>query len=143
MLLDLYKKQAEWPYYMATNSFPGPMELRDSEGRVVEMLKPELCSADAYPAQYNWSAEHNSVWRRTGAYLGSDIFPSIILGTSTTSEVGRFDLGNYFAIATPGEYRLTVWPKIYKRVAKTNDLCLRIDVPPVTATIKVEKLKQK
>jgi hypothetical protein len=139
-LLSTYKKQAEWPYYLATNSFPGPMELRDSQGRLVEMIKPELCRPEAYPAQYSWSTEHSNM-ARGGAYIGSGIFPEIVFGYSSFSEVERFDLANYFKISEPGEYKFTLWPKIYKRIAKTNDLCLRIDVPPVTATIKVEKLK--
>jgi hypothetical protein len=49
---------------------------------------------------------------------------------------GAVNLGEFFDIKQPGDYTLTVWPKIYKRSAQDKDLCERIDLPPVTATFK-------
>jgi len=51
-------------------------------------------------------------------------------------QLSRFHLEDYFDIKKPGDYHLTVWPKIYKRAGPTNDLCERIDLPPVTAAVK-------
>jgi hypothetical protein len=137
------KQESEWLYYMGTNSFCGPIELRDTAGRILQTLDPGVSEMQSYPAHYNWTEENLRMLRRRGGYLGTGIFPNAILGISSTSELVRLDLSKYFNIEQPGEYKFTVWPKIYKRVAKTNDLCLRIDVPPVTATVKIEKLKQK
>jgi hypothetical protein len=50
--------------------------------------------------------------------------------------VGPFSLGDYFDIEEPGEYAITVWPKVYKRDATNSDVCHRIDLPPVSAKFK-------
>jgi len=125
----------DWLYYMATNSFCGPVELRDANGRNLRLLKPEVSQPDAYPARYSLSAEDANYLRRHHAYLGSGIFPLPLLGARSASELVTVDLAEYFDLRQSGEYLFTVWPKIYRRVPKSNDLCDRIDLPPVTVPI--------
>jgi hypothetical protein len=126
----------EWLYYKPTNSFCGPIEMRDPQGQKVLLLKPQLSQPEAYPAQYSWNAEHSRML--TGVYLGSGLVPEPLLGRSASSEMGRFRLDKYFGLTEPGEYTLTVWPKVYKRSQKDKDICERIDVPPVSVTFKWE-----
>ena len=47
-----------------------------------------------------------------------------------------YPLRDFFAIKEPGEYILTVWPKIYHRISTNSLDCERLDLPPVTATFK-------
>ena len=122
--------------HMATNSFCGPVELRDAKGRSLPLLKPEVSQPDAYPARYSLSDEDANFIHRHGAYLGPGIFPEPVLAVHSSSDLAKFNLEEYFDLKEPGEYLLTVWPKIYKRAAKGADVCERIDLPPVTVTIK-------
>jgi hypothetical protein len=126
----------DWLYYMPTNSFCGPVELRDAHGEEVPSLKPELSEPDAYPARYSLSAENENYFRRYQAYRGPGSFPLPLLGVRSFSEMAKLSLAEYFDVKERGEYRFTVWPKMYKRMAKTNDLCERVDLPPVTVTVK-------
>lgn len=136
-LIAFLKKLSDndWLYFMATNSFCGPIELRDAEGVDLTSLKPEVSSLDAYPLSYKQGTEKLNYLQRFKIYSGPGIFPIPLMETTSRSQVVRFRLGDYFTIKTPGEYKLTVWPKIYKRVATNNDTCQRIDLPPTTAII--------
>jgi len=42
---------------------------------------------------------------------------------------------NFFKLKVGEEYKLTIWPKIYKRSETNNDIFKRIDIPPVTIPI--------
>ena len=53
-------------------------------------------------------------------------------------ELSSFEITDWFPVRKPGEYRLTIWPKVYKRLKENDDLCQRIDLPPVSVTIKGE-----
>jgi hypothetical protein len=148
-----------WDYYLPTNSFCGPIELRDSADRIIPTLKPEITSPSNYSVSY-------SLQEARGMYLsqfkffyrGPEMFPLPVFATSIRSELLRFQLGepirqkrmdpegaladrwfplkDYFDIKQAGEYKLTVWPKIYKRTATNLDVCDRTDLPPVSATFK-------
>lgn len=126
----------DWLYYMGTNDFCGPLELRDANGKELPLLRPEVSRTDAYPARYSLSAENANYLRRFQVYSGSGIFPVPLLGIQSCSDLAKFNVVEYFELKEAGEYRLTVWPKIYKRISKTNDVCERMDVPPVTVTIR-------
>ena len=65
-------------------------------------------------------------------YSGPGTFPFPL--DSSRNVMGRFKLSDYFAITNAGEYRLTVWPKIFTRALTNKDLCERVDLPPVTIT---------
>jgi hypothetical protein len=165
----------DWDYWMPTNSFCGPIELRDSTGRKLPPLKPdpsrlknykgdelpldpEVSSLASYPPTYSLQTESARHFRQFRWYSGPGIFPMVLFFTSPRSDLVRFiirdpskpkepapvptlferwfQLTDYFDIKQPGEYQLTVWPKIYKRSATNSDICERIDIPPVTVTIK-------
>lgn len=126
----------EWLYYKGTNCFCGPIELRDARGKAVRLLEPQVSQAEAYPAQYRWHTEYSNASRR--GYIGPGTFPEPLLGAVPFSEIVRLKLARYFSLTEPGEYKFTVWPKVYKRSEKDKDLCERIDLPPVSVTIKWE-----
>ncbi len=121
-------------------------------------LDPQVSSLNAYPETYSLNREH---WRYYGrfrhGYSGPGIFPMPLFVTTPRSELVRFqispdsdskepapvptverrwfELGALFDIKNAGEYKLTVWPKIYKRSATNPDICQRLDLPPVSVTI--------
>ena len=117
----------KWLCFGPTNLFCGPVQLRDAAGRELPPLKPEVSSPEAYPESFSVAqARKQRPDPRTA-------FPLALYGWAP--QLARFNLGDYFAIDKPGAYRLTVWPKIYKRSTGNPDLCERIDVPPVAVTI--------
>lgn len=163
-----------WDYYMPTNSFCGPIELRDKDNRILPALKPnispepggmefalnpDVSSLKAYPPTYSLQTEHGHyLGRFKHGYSGPGVFPLPLFFTIPRTEMVRFQLGrdsrakgtppvaslyrrcfqlgDYFELKEPGEYKLTVWPKIYRRSATNDDICQRIDLPPVSVTIK-------
>lgn len=52
------------------------------------------------------------------------------------ANLGLFDLSHYFQLKKSGDFKLTVWPKIYKPSSKNQDRYERIDILPVTVVIK-------
>ena len=132
-------KNKRFIYYIATNfkmtnSFCGPIELKDAEGHNVPLLRPEINSLEAYPASTRVS--------EMGAFLhgnGGDVIysgpPLPIAIRWSPFPLCDFYLTDYFKVEKPGDYKLTVWPKIYQRIAPTNDICCRIDLSPITTTI--------
>jgi len=125
-----------WPYFQATNSFCGPVELKDAAGRKIPLVSKTFSSPEAYPETFSLKEE----WYRhffsndpLGARRGSMIFPLPLV--SSSSKLAEFQLKDYFDVKQPGQYQLTVWPKIYDRVATNNDICERIDLPPVSANV--------
>lgn len=116
-------------YFAPTNRFCGPITLRDRTGHEVPTLRPEVVRPGSYPI---------AVSIRNPTQPGGHEAP--VLGTPlifSPDELARFSLGDYFAVTEPGEYKLTVWPKIYKRVSTNDNICRRIDLPPVSAIIEV------
>src|SRR5208283_691611 len=69
----------QWPYFMATNSFCGPIELHDAAGRVLPLLKPAVSWSAAYPADYGLEAVNSNYFRQFQFYLGARIFPVPLL----------------------------------------------------------------
>ena len=123
---------SDWLYYKPTNAFCGPIELVDAGARKCELLTPEVSLAESYPDSYSFALANGAyIWRHPysgGAYD----FPTPIV--EPLSKTAQFRIADYFAITNAGAYRLTVWPKIYKRSSTNKDLCERIDLPPVTIT---------
>jgi hypothetical protein len=125
-----------WLYFEAANSFCGPIELRDTMGQEVPLINTSASSPEAYPSSYSLSAEWSRHFtnHQPTVSLRPKIFPLPLV--RPTSQLTKFQLEDYFDIKEPGEYKLTVWPKIYKRASPNDDLCQRIDLPPVSVTIK-------
>lgn len=119
-------------YFVATNSFCGFVELRNESEDVITLLKPEMNLQESYPDSYNLKISNRILMEKI-SYMGADK-PGCLSGTDP--EQCRFHLKDYFKIEKPGDYQLTVWPKIYKRSETNSDLCERIDLPPVTIPIK-------
>lgn len=120
-----------WMFFLATNSFCGFVELRDKAGNKLHLLKPEVNSQDSYPNTYNLKIMRKLLMGENTYWSGPPV-PYALIGSDVPIS---FYLKDYFKIDEPGEYQLTVWPKIYKRISQTNDLCQRIDLPPVAVTI--------
>lgn len=108
----------------------GPMELRDISGQTMPTLRPELVSAAAYPPNLRFSAIHNN--QRKGEGFSHLRMPMAFWRESF--QFGSFNLGEYFKVTKPGEYRLKVWPKIYEKSKRDGDLLERIDLPPVSVS---------
>lgn len=138
MVLIHQDPSSNWVYFMATNSFPGPVELRDSSGEKVPLLKPHLNSPEAYPPSFSLSAMHRVLMGRIRGHWDGlpPWFPKPLVPDKDTTATmpGQFALEDYCDIKKPGRYVLTIWPKIYKRVTKGADICQRIDVPPVAVS---------
>lgn len=115
-------------FFAPTNQFCGPVELENTNGMKIPPLKPQISSRNSYPAFFSLSAvtksKHNPL----------NFFPRPL--GSWRDSLARFPLDDYFDIKKPGTYQLTVWPKIYKRASTNDDICHRIDLPPVSVTIK-------
>lgn len=120
-------------YFKATNSFCGPIELQDATGHEVPLLKPEIDDLEAYPTSYSLKAANYILTSKYHGFYSGPPLPTYLRLPSNT--LCSFYLKDYFKLEKPGKYKLTVWPKIYKRVSPTNNICQRIDIPPVTVTI--------
>lgn len=118
-------------YFNARNSFIGFIELKDSGGEKTSLLKPSVNSQTAYPDSYSLKRARRDLANRSG--MGPEL-PGVITGSDP--KAGNFHLLKYFNIEKPGDYKLTIWPKIYKKSGTNSDLVKRIDLPPVTIPIK-------
>lgn len=96
-----------WDYWMATNSFCGPIEIRDSQGRKLAPLKPDtsgltnyrgselpltpdVAATNAYPLNFDLVTESARHFRRFRRYSGPGIFPVALFLPSPRSELVRF-----------------------------------------------------
>ena len=102
----------------------------------MHLLKPEVLSPESYPDTLRWSILFQQEMQRStlSHVVPGDLGLFGVNGTDTSGQLGFFDLGDYFQTKEPGEYKLTLWPKIYKRTGLDNDLYQRIDIPPVSVT---------
>lgn len=126
-------KYSEAKYISGTNSlncFIGFIELKSSSGHQIRQLLPQVNAKDAYPAFYTLKEARRMHLHSMG--LGPEL-PLTITGSDP--EVGNFHLNQMFGVEKPGDYQLTVWPKIYRRSETNADLCERLDLPPVTLRI--------
>jgi hypothetical protein len=115
-------------FFWGTNSFCGFVELRDADGVKVRLLKPEINDPAAYPNSYRLKI----VGRLDDDPVAPHELPLALSGVDASQ---AFYIKDYFKIKEPGDYQLTVWPKIYKRLGTNDDLCVRMDIPPVTIPI--------
>jgi hypothetical protein len=122
-----------WKYFMATNLISGPMELCDAMGHKMPSLNPDCVSPEKWPSQYHLLEVWRSLIDKYKAYSGP---PMPLPLAAQDIQISSFHLIDYYKIEKPGEYKLTIWPKIYKRVSPSNDICERIDIPPVSIDFK-------
>jgi hypothetical protein len=128
------------PHYLGpTNQFCGPIVLRDATGKLVPLLKPEVSSPANYPKSLSYlavNAESRKYCELT--YVYPDRF-YCFLADSQIGELARFNLDDYFNMPLPGDFQLTVWPKIYEQSETNKDCYERIDLPSLNVTIHREK----
>lgn len=128
-----------WPYYEATNSFCGPVELKDSAGHAIPLNDAAISSPQAYPETYNHTAEclRHYFPNHQMFHMGPMDFPiPLVYGVA---DLAKFQLKDRFDIRQPGRYELTAWVKIYKRSATNSDICDRVDLPPVSINITISR----
>jgi hypothetical protein len=122
-------------FLVATNGWTGPMILKGSGDAELSPLKPELMFSNAYPETLSWGAlmhewaDNKQSNKRIPGYRAARF------GAEERDEQakhGFFNLNRYFKFEKPGDYVLTVWPKIYEKVQKGEDTFHRIDIPPVS-----------
>ena len=115
----------EWDYYMATNSFCGPVEVRDAAGRIVPLVKPkvsvyggrellfspQVSSLLPYPETYNILDEHERYFSQFMFYSGPGVFPMPLFFMSKRTEMVRFQIRDSFktnaAVPVPSLYERT------------------------------------
>jgi hypothetical protein len=114
-------------FFLPTNQFCGPVELRDHSGARCAPLKPETSSIQYYPASFSLQAI------RQGRPPPATVYPRPIT-VSSEIVMASFYVSDCFALKEPGAYTLTVWPKIYQRESEGSDLCHRVDLPPVVVS---------
>jgi hypothetical protein len=130
-------------YWGANNSFCGPIELKDETGQKIPLLKPSVSLPESYPAGFYLSPLFHDWFNKDMTQASTYVLPmpgekppGFLCDSKRRYQLALFSLGDYFKIKKSGEYKLTVWPKIYKRSATNTDFFERIDVSPVTAPIK-------
>ena len=124
------------PIYLGTtNGFCGLIELDDVNGKSIQLTEPEVNNLNAYPDYLRWSILDPKMG---GVFLNNLRLNTEVYFNSNISQRGMFQLRDYFQIKQSGEYKLTVWPKIYKRSENPDDdrdLYQRIDIPPISVRI--------
>ncbi len=132
------------PYFWgATNSFCGPIELQDVDGHKISSLKPTVSSPEFYPDNFSFTRVYENWQLQISKFkyflsvppMPGDCGADFLCVSNKQYQIKSFRLTDYFKPEKAGEYKLTVWPKIYKQSETNKDLYKRIDVPPVTATI--------
>jgi len=112
-------------YFKATNYFCGPVTLRYSDGIQVP-LRSDLVSVAAYPSSFR---------RLDLGYLDDFHAKTATRLFGRLPELARFKLEDIFVMKEQGDYVLTVWPKIYRQLKNGDDLCERVDLPPISLKI--------
>lgn len=134
--------------WLPTNSFCGPIQLTDENGNQIQLLKPDVCSSNNYPARFNFVEYYNRWWGQISKHPYPDMgvlppggnFNGFSFGTNFFS-CHKFYVKDYFKLKKSGEYSLVVWPKLYL-IASTNqgEQCLnRVDLAPVSVRFRYEK----
>lgn len=117
-------------YFTPTNPFYDAIQLQDATGKTLPLFKAYASTSNSYPALFSLAAA-----RKNNSYASSSEPRPL---KSSRDTLAQFQLEDYFKIEESGNYKLTVWPKIYKRASTNDDICHRIDLPPVTVVIKWE-----
>lgn len=117
-----------YQYYFPTNEFCGPMQLQNVRGQQMLSLQTKVSSLSGYPDFFNFNKAEEDYFSKFMSYSG----PPFPIPADRFRNSMQFTLTNLFVITNAGEYRLTVWPKLYTRDQTNRDLCVRVDLPPVS-----------
>ncbi len=124
-------------YLAASNAFCGPIELLNATGESLTFRSHQLTAEEPYPKYLRWSILFREAMAQPTI---SQTVPAdkVYFSGEGWVELAKFSLQETFGLKEAGEYRLTVWPKLYKRSERADedrDVYVRIDMPPVTANI--------
>lgn len=114
-------------YFMPTNCAWGPMRLTDTNGASVALLDPSLNSPGTYPQTLAITLS-SFILRPSGPIRSGESLPRAL---RTGEGVPVLRLNQFFGPLRPGEYRLTISPKVYVREGAASDIARRLDFPPV------------
>jgi hypothetical protein len=121
-------------YFMATNSCWGPVEIRDARGRAVRATQPDVNSETAYPPSYSLTAARRIMMHAYRLYSG----PPLPIALTPNEPLPSLNIKEFFRLKNSGEYKLTLWPKIYVYHPE-SDRCQRLDLPAVSVPITCEE----
>lgn len=122
--------------FKGTNHFCGPMVLQNMNGEMIEPTTPALTFFQSYPKQFGRRQATMDAQRGERAFASEPLFDTLV---GRMPLLAQFYLDEHFKLEKPGNYRLTIWPRIYVHrpwISKTNDLCERVDMSPVSVNIK-------
>jgi hypothetical protein len=114
------------------------MELRDVNGDVIQPnhegarmvaempLKIAVAELPKTP-QSGWFSGRGAMYKNP-----------VMFGSDGIADLKQFTVQDAYTIEKEGDYKLTVWPSIY-RFATNSNYVARIDIPPVTATLHLMK----
>jgi hypothetical protein len=122
-------------YFLPTNLLAGTMELVDSQGNQVQMFSRAASLSNEYPVSFNLSVERKHHSQHPMKFPAEPHVSMCVFND--------FSIKDYFNITTSGTYRLTIWPKLYHRASTNDDLCVRMDLPPVSTTFDWNVTKNK
>ena len=108
-----------------------PVELRDTTGAQVAPTVQAASQPEGLPDFLRWSCWEVQQERR---HTISHFIPYLDFFAGYAG-LASFQVQDYFQIKAPGDNKLTIWPKIYRRPEspeEDRDLYQRIDIPPVT-----------
>jgi hypothetical protein len=128
-------------YSGGPNSFCCPLELQDADGKEMVLLKPSVSSPESYPDICNITNLSYKIQNKFIIMLlpvPESYSRDFLRDAYRNYQLISFNLNDYFKLEKTGEYKLTVWPKIYKQSETNSDIYKRIDVPPVSVMIKWE-----
>ena len=130
-------------YLVPTNWFCGMIRLWNSNQMELRCWKPKLMATNAYPASLNWQAMWLQIAQSSGEFSPMPGDKSFFDGAEfkgsavTRDKICEFTLNDLFDLKAKGDYKLTVWAKIYKRSATNDNIYNRIDLAPASTTIHV------
>ena len=126
------------PYLVPTNGFLGVISLCDSNNLELPLVNPNLNSTNSYPDKLDWhkmnEPRKDGGWGYWRLRCNNGIFRT---PEQTLCQICRVNLRDIYMLTNSGTYKLTIWPKIYKRTETNEDIYQRIDLLPMSTTIHV------
>lgn len=125
-------------FFEALNYSCGKVELLNSNGIAIKLIKPDINDEESYPVSFRFS--DMAKYRKLSPYYSPNLniysgppWPRALL--FKRAKLQNFDVLEVFDIKEQGQYKLKVSPIIYRRSSKDADLCERVDLAPVCISI--------
>jgi hypothetical protein len=128
------------PFLMSTNWVAGPMELIDTNGNKLPLLDSHILDTNSYPDTLSWQTilynrHRQRYW--SGPEDGNCNIFNFVKTNWTEDSMIFLEYNQIYKTDNHGEYKFTIWPKLYQRSSTNEDIYHRIDLPPVTVPIKI------